>query len=246
VCRCFGHGEGQARAIRTAMSEDDETIEIPVTRLRRLIEALSYASVEAFEEARTLLESPVEDDFGELEGILAVFLKELQSAQELRAAQEQQRMLIERQQLAIRDLTTPIIDLWDEILTLPIVGVVDTQRAAEMTERLLARIEDRGTRCVIIDITGVNVVDTMTAAHLVRMVNSARLMGSYCVVTGMRSEVAQTLVQSGVDIGVVETLRSLKEGLRACFRYLRSESNSVTVGGTAQWLDGGSSERGDR
>lgn len=210
-------------------SEHTESVTIPVARLRRLVEALSYASVEAFEEARGLLEAPTEDEFGELEGILAVFLKELQSAQELRTAQEQQRLLIERQQLAIRDLTTPIIDLWDDILTLPIVGVVDTQRAAEMTERLLARVEERGTRCVIIDVTGVNVIDTMTAAHLVRMVNAARLMGSYCVVTGMRPEVAQTLVQSGVDIAGVETLRSLKEGLRECFRYLRSEAGSVEV-----------------
>ncbi|EYF00859.1 STAS domain-containing protein [Chondromyces apiculatus] len=213
------------------MSDDNETVTIPLARLRRLVEALSYASVEAFEEARSLLESPTEDDVGELEGILAVFLKELQSAQELRAAQEQQRLLIERQQLAIRDLTTPIIDLWDDILTLPIVGVVDTQRAAEMTERLLGRIEERGTRCVIIDVTGVNVIDTMTAAHLVRMVNASRLMGSYCVVTGMRPEVAQTLVQSGVDIAGVETLRSLKEGLRECFRYLKSEAGSVRVSG---------------
>ncbi|AKT40662.1 STAS domain-containing protein [Chondromyces crocatus] len=213
------------------MSEDNETVTIPLARLRRLVEALSYASVEAFEEARSLLESPTEDDFGELEGIMAVFLKELQSAQDLRAAQEQQRLLIERQQLAIRDLTTPIIDLWDDILTLPIVGVVDTQRAAEMTERLLARVEERGTRCVIIDVTGVNVIDTMTAAHLVRMVNASRLMGSYCVVTGMRPEVAQTLVQSGVEVAGVETLRSLKEGLRECFRYLRSDAGSVRVGG---------------
>lgn len=215
------------------MSEDNETVTIPVARLRRLIEALSYASVEAFDEARSLLESPVEDEFGELEGILAVFLKELQSAQDLRAAQEQQRQVIERQQIAIRDLTTPIIDLWDDILTLPIVGLVDAQRAAEMTERLLARVEERGTRCVIIDVTGVNVIDTTTASHLVRMVNAARLMGSYCVVTGMRPEVAQTLVQSGVDIAGVETLRSLKEGLRECFRYLRSEAGSVVVGGDA-------------
>ena len=213
------------------MSEDNETVTIPMARLRRLVEALSYASVEAFDEARSLLEEPTEDDFGELEGILAVFLRELQSAQELRASQEQQRLLIERQQLAIRDLTTPIIDLWDDILTLPIVGVVDTQRAAEMTERLLARVEERGTRCVIIDVTGVNVIDTMTAAHLVRMVNAARLMGSYCVVTGMRPEVAQTLVASGVEVAGVETLRSLKEGLRECFRYLKTESASVEVGG---------------
>ncbi|MCC6552653.1 MAG: STAS domain-containing protein [Polyangiaceae bacterium] len=213
------------------MSEEKETITIPVARLRRLIEALSYASVEALEEAQGLLGAPMEDDFGELEGIFGVFLKELQAAQQLRASQEQQRLLIERQQLAIRDLSTPIIDLWDDILTLPIVGVVDTQRAAEMTERLLARIEERGASCVIIDITGVSVVDTMTAQHIVRMVNASRLMGSYCVLTGMRPEVAQTLVASGVDIGDIETLRSLKEGLHRCFRYIRNHGEEPTPKG---------------
>lgn len=213
------------------MSDERLTLTIPLARLRRLIEALSYASVEALAEAQALLDSPVEDEFGELEGIMAVFLKELQAAQELRSSQEEQRLLIERQQLAIRDLSTPILDLWDEILTLPIVGVVDTQRAAEMTERLLSRIEDRGTSCVIIDITGVSVVDTMTAQHLIRMVNASRLMGSYCVLTGMRPEVAQTLVASGVEIGDIETLRSLKEGLRQCFRYLRSHDDEPEPAG---------------
>ena len=213
------------------MTEESETITIPAARLRRLIEALSYASVEALEEAQGLLGAPVEDEFGELEGIFGVFLKELQAAQVLRASQEQQRLLIERQQLAIRDLSTPIIDLWDDILTLPIVGVVDTQRAAEMTERLLARIEERGTSCVIIDITGVSVIDTMTAQHIVRMVNASRLMGSYCVLTGMRPEVAQTLVASGVDIGDIETLRSLKEGLHRCFRYIRSHGEEAASKG---------------
>lgn len=202
------------------MSQTD-LITIAPERLQKVVQALSYASVEAFSEAQALMQEQTEDSFGELEGVLRIFLQELQSAQELRAKQEEQQKLIELQQVAIKDLSTPIIDLWDDIITLPIVGVVDSQRALEMTERLLQKVVDKNARCVIIDITGVNVVDTMTADHFVKMVKAIRYLGSYCVVTGISPEIAQTLVLSGVEMGDVKTLRSLKEGLKDCFRHLK-------------------------
>jgi rsbT co-antagonist protein RsbR len=128
---------------------------------------------------------------------------------------------IERQQLAIRDLSTPVIEIWEDILTLPIVGVIDSQRSSEMTSRLLAAIDESGARCVIVDVTGVDVVDTMTADHLIRMIRAARLLGAYCVLTGLSPDVAQTLVRIGVDLRGIRTLRSLKEGLKSCFLRLR-------------------------
>ncbi|MBI5495389.1 MAG: STAS domain-containing protein [Deltaproteobacteria bacterium] len=199
------------------------TITISTERLTRVMQVLSFASVDAIEQAAALLAHHEEDDFGQLEATLSVFLSELQQAQEVRKRQAEQLRLIESQQLAIRDLSTPIIDLWDDILTLPVVGVVDTQRSVEMTEKLLHRIVETRAKCVIIDITGVSVVDTMTADHFIKMVRSARLLGSYCVVTGISPEIAQTLVQSGVDIGDVPTLRSLKEGLKECFSRLQAQ-----------------------
>jgi rsbT co-antagonist protein RsbR len=206
----------------TAKHEKEELVTIPASRLRRLMQALSYATVDALEEATALLSISEEDEFGELEGVIAIFLKELRLAKEVREAQEQNLLLIERQQLAIRELSTPIIDIWDGILTLPIVGVVDSKRSAEMMDKLLERIVERSASCVIIDVTGVDFVDTMTAANLIKMVNAARLLGTYCVFTGIRPDVAQTLAQSEIDIGELKTLRSLREGLQECFRYIRA------------------------
>ena len=113
-----------------------------------------------------------------------------------------------------------MIDIWEDVVTLPIVGTFDTERALEMTERLLQRIVSRSARCVIIDLTGVDVVDSMTADHLIRMTKAAQLLGTFCVVTGIGPDVARTLVDLGVDLGNLTTVRNLKEGLRACLSYL--------------------------
>jgi rsbT co-antagonist protein RsbR len=168
-----------------------------------------------------------EDRFGALEESLLVLLRELKQTREehdkamsdLEASRrdlEEQLGTIERQRIAIRELSVPIIDVWDDVLTLPLVGAIDSARAAEMTEKLLQRIADRGTEYVIIDLTGVDVVDTMTAAHLVRLTHAAKLLGARCVLTGLRPEVARTLVDIGVHLGGLTTLRTLKDGLRAC------------------------------
>jgi len=127
---------------------------------------------------------------------------------------------IERQQSALREMSVPILELWDDILTLPVVGIIDSQRAAEMTERLLHRINERGIRGVIIDLTGVEVVDTMTASHLVKLSQAAALLGSFCVLTGIGPLVAQTLTAIGVDLGGLTTARSLRDGLRICLARL--------------------------
>lgn len=137
---------------------------------------------------------------------------------------EEKLAMIERQRMAIRDLSTPIIELWDEVVTLPVVGVVDTQRSLEMTERLLQRISETGCRAVIIDVTGVEVIDTMTGNHFIKMIQAAQLLGAYCVVTGMSPIISQTIVSLGIDLGSVKTLRTLKEGLKHCLRKFASFS----------------------
>jgi len=142
---------------------------------------------------------------------------------ELRSAvrlAEERLETIERQRLAIADLSAPIIDVWDDILALPIVGLVDTQRSVEVTERLLARISATGARAVIVDLTGVDVVDTMTANHLLQMIRAAGLLGAYCVLSGISPQIAQTLVQLEVDLSEMTTVRNLKEALRVCLRRL--------------------------
>lgn len=130
---------------------------------------------------------------------------------------------IRRQQFAIRELSTPILQLWDNVLALPVIGTVDTRRSAEIMELLLAKITETQSLFVILDITGVEVVDTKTADHFIKVVKAAELLGTTCLLTGMRPAVAQTLVDIGVDLSAIRTLRNLKEGLKECRRLMEDE-----------------------
>jgi rsbT co-antagonist protein RsbR len=136
---------------------------------------------------------------------------------------EEKLVTIERQAQAIRELSTPVMEIWDDVLVLPIVGVVDTRRSMEIMNTLLERIVAMQSRCVIIDITGVEVVDTKTADYLLRVSRAASLLGSRCVLTGLSPAVAQTLVEIGADLTEVRTLRNLKEGLRDCLKFLKEK-----------------------
>lgn len=196
----------------------EDTVAVATARIERLLTALSCVSVDRFDDPHATIEPESEDEFGMLEGAFAVFVGELAEAKgALQRAVEQQR-------LTISALSTPIIDVWDGVVTLPLVGVIDTQRAVEMTERLLARIVESGARAVIIDLTGVEVVDTATADHLVRLTRAAGLLGARCYVTGIGPNIARTLVGMGVDLGGVRTLRTLKEALRVCIAETQGDA----------------------
>lgn len=126
----------------------------------------------------------------------------------------------ERQQEAITAMATPIIEIWDDVVTLPIVGVIDTTRATEMKEALLQAVQRTGARIAIVDMTGVEIVDTATADHIVRLMQGVKLLGAQGIITGIRPQVAQIMVSLGVEIGGVMTLRSLREALRHSLRVL--------------------------
>lgn len=211
---------------------DDTLMEVPARRIERLISVLSLLSLGEYDPALAHIEVDSSGDrLAVLEQALAMFLDELAEARRENDAHvatleqskrdiEQQLETITRQQLAIRELSTPIIEVWDDILTLPIVGIVDTQRSIEMTEELLERVSKGSYSCVIIDVTGVDVIDTMTADHFAKMIRGAELLGAHCVVTGLRANLAQTMAAIGVELGGVPTLRSLKEGLKHCLRHI--------------------------
>ena len=127
---------------------------------------------------------------------------------------------IQRQQYAIQELSTPILEVWDGVLALPVIGVVDTRRSVEIMERLLAAIVNKRARFVIIDITGVEVVDTRTADQFIKVIKAAELLGAKCVLTGIQPSVAQTLVEIGVDLSSITTLRNLHAGLQECLQQL--------------------------
>lgn len=135
---------------------------------------------------------------------------------------EAKLVTIEQQAAAIRELTTPVMEIWEDVLVLPVVGVVDTKRSMDIMSNLLEQIVARQAKCVIIDVTGVELVDTKTADYLLKVVRAANLLGSRCVLTGLSPAVAQTLVEIGADLTEVRTLRNLKAGLLDCLRFLKS------------------------
>jgi rsbT co-antagonist protein RsbR len=119
------------------------------------------------------------------------------------AYQKSREEVILRQHREIAELSTPVVKLWDGVLALPVIGTLDSQRTQVMMENLLQHIVDEGAEIAIIDITGVPTVDTLTAQHLLKTVAAARLMGADCIISGIRPQIAQTIVHLGVELNVV-------------------------------------------
>lgn len=126
---------------------------------------------------------------------------------------EEKLATVEQQRAAIRNLSTPIIEVWRGVLCLPVVGVMDTARSAEMTSSLLQMIVEKEARYAIIDITGIDVMDTRTVDHFIRMAKSIRLLGAECALTGLNPYIAQTIVHMGLDLSDIVTHRSLRDAL---------------------------------
>jgi rsbT co-antagonist protein RsbR len=129
------------------------------------------------------------------------------------AFQRMRESVIERQQAELLELSTPVVKLWDGVLALPIIGTLDSSRTQTMMEALLTRIADTGSNIAIIDITGVPTVDTLVAQHLIKTVTAIRLMGAECIISGVRPQIAQTIVHLGVDLGTVTTKANLADAL---------------------------------
>jgi len=124
------------------------------------------------------------------------------------------------QEETILQLSSPIIKIWDEILAVPLIGVLDSRRARLVTETLLNGIVNTGSKIAIIDVTGVSIIDTEVANHIIKTLNAVRLLGAKSIVTGIRPEIAQTLVDLGISLGDIVTSSQLSEGLKYAFKML--------------------------
>ena len=120
---------------------------------------------------------------------------------------------VARHQAAIRELSTPVIRLYERVLLLPLVGTVDSHRAAQIMETLLLRVVEEQARAVIVDIAGVPTVDTMVADHLLKTTEAVRLLGAQTILTGISAQIARTIVQLGVDISAMHTRARLADGI---------------------------------
>ena len=130
---------------------------------------------------------------------------------------------LREQSETIREISTPAIKLWDGIVVLPVVGVVDSARAQQMMDAMLSKVTETSSRVIILDIQGVAALDTAVANHLIKITKATRLMGCQCVISGISPAVAQTLVHLGIELGDVETKATLKDALEHGFRLLRLE-----------------------
>ena len=146
--------------------------------------------------------------------------------------QKTREEVIGRQQEEMLELSTPVVKLWDGVIALPMIGTLDSARTQIVMESLLQRLVDTGSEIAIIDITGVATVDTLVAQHLLKTVTAIRLMGAECIISGIRPQIAQTIVHLGVDLGDVTTKVTLADAFRVALsrtgRMVANTNSNVT------------------
>jgi rsbT co-antagonist protein RsbR len=163
--------------------------------------------------------SPIETDEGVL---VSAAIRDVTERRE-------QMQQLRRQRDEILELSTPVIQVWDKVLALPIIGTLDSNRAARLTESLLEGIGEQQAEVVILDISGVPTIDTLVAQHLLKTVQAATLMGAVSIMSGVRPETAQAMVHLGIDMGSLRSRRSLREALQLALQIVRDRSD-VPVG----------------
>ncbi|MGV9613839.1 STAS domain-containing protein [Nocardia xishanensis] len=179
--------------------------------------------------ARSLFEK-YQSDFELLNQVLDAYepaANRIASTVAISFVQERERV-IRQQQEAIRELSTPVLQVREQLLILPIIGVLDSQRARQLTEQLLRAIRHNRAKVVVIDITGVPTIDSTVANHLVQTVDASGLMGASVIITGLSSEIALTLVTIGLDLSKMNAVGDLQGGIEEAERLLGYE---VTRGG---------------
>jgi rsbT co-antagonist protein RsbR len=137
--------------------------------------------------------------------------------------QKSRETVIQSQQRELLELSTPVVQLWENILALPLIGTLDSERTQVVMESLLQKIVQTGAALAIIDITGVPTVDTLVAQHLLKTVAAARLMGADCIISGIRPQIAQTIVHLGVDLSAVTTKATLADAFLIALRRTQAK-----------------------
>ena len=145
-----------------------------------------------------------------------IFVGYIRDLREQKKAEE----TIARQNQELLELSTPVIQVWEGILALPLIGTLDSSRTQTIMENLLSKIVDSNSNIAILDISGVPTVDTMVAQHLIKTVQASKLMGAECIISGIRPEIAQTIVQLGIDLSSIKTKSTMAEALKLAFQLL--------------------------
>lgn len=213
---------------------DDILVRERITDILVVLSAIGAGSLDE----RLATGLPDDDPFSTLyEGINEVVERLITSNGRLASYQhelESRIATIEQQRNAIRELSTPVIEVWDGVLCLPVVGVMDSVRSSEMTESLLRTIIEKKTRYAIVDVTGIEVMDTRTTDHFIRMARAVRLLGAECVLAGISPVIAQTIVHMGVDLTNLITFRTMREALQHHVQKVAPAPNGKPGNGKAK------------
>lgn len=183
--------------------------------------------------------SNVEDDLTGIEEAINILIDDLtyelkQSInmqndlqEKLKKIQEQQKTIVQQQE-DLMELSSPVSKVWDNILILPVIGTLDSQRTQIMMENLLQKIVDTGCTMSILDITGVPTVDTQVANHLLKTVTSARLLGADCIISGISPAIAQTIVHLGIDLSIIRTKATLQDAMIYAMKQNKKAGIAIT------------------
>jgi anti-anti-sigma factor len=214
----FIHPDDLERVRRTLR----QTLEDPAARFQAEYRLVTRTGATLVVAAAASARRDEEGRVRKLAGALRDVTLERQAEAELR----ERLALIERQQGLIEALSTPLLEVWDGVLALPIVGALDARRATIAMNELLQAVADKGIRFALVDLTGVDVMDTATAEHVVRIARAVELLGAQAFITGIQPAVARTIVVLGIDLSTLATRRNLRDALRECQVSLGRERRS--------------------
>lgn len=208
----------------TAALQTEEQLKHAVGNLTSTLDAVEGGDLSA----RAHVDLPESDPLGALGSCINHMIALLADRREetllYQRELEGQIETIEKQRAAIRELSTPIIEIWPGVLCAPIVGVLDSGRAAEMTSALLSHVVTTKASLAIIDITGIEAMDTQATDHFLRMARAVKLLGSQCALSGIHPNVARTIVHMGIDLAGVDSYRTLREALQ---RHVKARAKAA-------------------
>ncbi|HEY5800644.1 MAG TPA: STAS domain-containing protein, partial [Burkholderiaceae bacterium] len=198
------------RQLQAACGRNADAVAAAIWQVTALLDRLGLYTIGVFQKSREEIIQRQQRELAELSWTISTLLDKL-GLHTIELFQKTRDQIIVRQQQELLELSTPVVKLWQNVLALPLIGTLDSARTQVVMESLLQKIVETGAAIAIIDITGVPTVDTLVAQHLMKTIAAARLMGADCIISGIRPQIAQTIVHLGVNLEDVVTKATLAD-----------------------------------